>query len=128
MQVHLSPAQPLILSLKAVRVGSFLTLLSGVLQSKLPPLMDSDSCPQPFVFICGILQRFVSLDYKLNASLHEIPFHELVGFQGNCLLVAWLHLPANLSNLSGLCSHLAVLSSIDECILSHFLASICPRL
>ena len=74
--MHPFPDNILILFLNSGRVGSFLILSSRVFQRKLP-LEDSDSSPKLVLFILGNLQRFLSLDYTLHTSFHEIPIQAM---------------------------------------------------
>ena len=63
--VFSSLLQWLILLLKAVKVGSFLTLSSRDLFAKLS-LKDSDSCSKPCAFACGSLHRFYTLTLQVT--------------------------------------------------------------
>ena len=74
--MHFLPEQFFILVLNARIVCSFLILSSMVFQRKLP-LKDSDSSPKLVLLIVGNLQRFLSSDYTLHASFHEIPIQAM---------------------------------------------------
>ena len=75
--MHIFPDQFFILFLNARSVCSFLILSSRVFQRTLP-LKDSDSSPKLALLIVGNLQRlFISLDYTLYLSFHEIPIQAM---------------------------------------------------
>ena len=69
--MHSFPDHFLFNFFNARRTGSFLIMSSRVFQRKLH-LKGSDSSPKPVVFIVVNCKCFLSSDYTLHTSFHEI--------------------------------------------------------